>query len=215
MDRLIDEKMAGGFSRSDALRSARLEFGTPDGVKEEVRDVGWEARVEALWQDFRYATRRLTKTPGFTAVAAITLGLGIGANVAVFTLSWQVLFKPLPYPSPGQLVALWGDASYRGVPTSEVSPANFRDWSRQAASFSGMSAYMSGGGLTLTPVDQSSAVAVDSRQVDARFFDVVGVDPVLGRTFVEGDGGGGAAPVAVVSHAFWDQRLGGGPGCQA
>ena len=106
LDMAAQEKMKEGMTRKDALRAVRLERGSLEVTKEVVRSAGWESFVETLWQDLRFATRMLRKSPGFTAAVVLTLALGIGANTAIFTLIDVVMLKSLPVASPKQLYRL-------------------------------------------------------------------------------------------------------------
>src|SRR5258708_23621173 len=106
LEMAAEEKTKQGMGRNEALRSVRLERGSLDVTKEEVRSAGWESLVESCWQDLRFAVRMLRKSPGFTAVTVLTLALGIGANAAIFTVIDAVMLRALPVQHPEQLVAV-------------------------------------------------------------------------------------------------------------
>src|ERR1043165_8311320 len=134
-----------------------------------------------LGQDLRFGLRTLVKNPGFTIVAVIALALGIGANSAIFSVVNAILLRPLPYKSPDQLVAIWEEARHLGFPKDTPSPANFLDWRQQSTVFDGMSAFAERS-FNLTGVGEPERL--DGRRVSANLFDVLGVKPIVGRTFV-------------------------------
>src|ERR1700704_5890550 len=125
LEMAAEEKIKQGMSRKDALRAVRLEQGSLEITREVVRSAGWESFVETCWQDLRFAARMLRKNPGFTAVAVLTLALGIGANTAMFSVMQGVVLAPLQYVNPDRLVMVWENNPR--FPRTWVSYPNFRD----------------------------------------------------------------------------------------
>jgi len=162
--------------------------------------------METLLQDLRYGFRTLWQRPGFTAVAALTLALGIGANTALFSVVNGVLLRPLPYPDPDRVVMLW-EANQK-VQNNPVSYQNFNDWRSQAKSFEYISAHTGKWSGPETVIGGSEPVRVNVVSVFRDFFNVFGVAPIMGRTFSPEESTYGTAPVAVVSHRFWQHSLG-------
>ena len=165
--------------------------------------------METLWQDLKYAARTLRKNAGFTAVAVLTLALGIGANTAIFSVVNGVLLRPLPYPDRDRLVMVWERSSQTGQVQNVISPANFLDWRAQNRVFQQMSVISWGVG-TLT--GQGEPESLRGRQVNAPFFEMLGARPALGRTFTEDDDRPGAPRVVVISDRLWKRRFGSDPG---
>lgn len=162
--------------------------------------------LDSLRQDLAYAVRRLAKAPGFTAVAALTLALGIGATSAIWSVVNAVLLRPLPFPEAERLVEV--DQLWKGKAVSSHSPMNFLDIEKQARSFERMAA-MDTGGVTLT--GRGAATRLEGAMVSAAFFDVLRVRPVLGRGFVAGENEPGRDKVVVLGHDLWRARFGGDP----
>jgi len=162
--------------------------------------------METLLQDVRYGLRMLRKSPGFTVVAVITLALGIGANTAIFSVVNGVLLNPLPYPQPEQLVALY----QRTVQFSEASIPypDFLDWQRENRSFSALAAYRHED-FNLTGIGEPERLK--GEMVSATFFPLLGVKPVVGRTFTESEDQLGGAPVVLISEGLWKQKFGSSP----
>jgi hypothetical protein len=138
IDRRAEEFMTRGLSPEEARRAALLECGNVSRIRDDVRSHGWENSVETLFADLRYAVRRLRSSPGFTAIAIITLALGIGANAAIFSLVDAVLLKPLPYPRPEKIVTV-SEKNPFGV-RNFISTLNFLDWKEQNRCFQFLSA---------------------------------------------------------------------------
>lgn len=164
----------------------------------------------SLAQDARYALRTLRKSPGFTGVAVLILALGIGACTAVFSLASAVLWKPLPFAEPDRLVVLWNDFTrVGGTDRGNPSPANYVDWKARSRSFEDMAALIDVN-YNLTGDGEPQKLA--GIRATSNLFSVLGLDPILGRTFTPDDEGADALPVAVVSERLWLSRFGGDPG---
>ncbi|HZG54137.1 MAG TPA: ABC transporter permease [Pyrinomonadaceae bacterium] len=157
-------------------------------------------------QDLRYGFRMLWKSPGFTLVTVLALALGIGANTAIFSVVNTVLLRPLPYPN-GERIVFIGEWAQQ-VPEMSVSYPNFIDWREQQQTMEQIAAFRSAN-YVLTGVGEPERL--DGRQVSAAFFNVLGVTPALGRSFSPDEDKPGGNPVALISHGFWQRRLGGDP----
>ena len=140
LELLADQHIRGGLPPDEARRRAALRLGV-ESVKEQVRDVRQGAAIETFLQDVRYALRLLRRSPGFTAVALLTLALRIGANTTMFTIVNGVLLRPLPYPQADELVRLYLTNIEQGIPDGMVSPPDFDEWQSQTQSFASMGAY--------------------------------------------------------------------------
>ena len=163
--------------------------------------------METILQDLRYAARALLKSPGFTAVAVLTLALGIGANSAVFTVVNSVLLRPLPYAQPDRLVILWESNPPDGRGTNVVSPANYLAWKARATSFADLAAF-TWSQITFTGDDPEQ---VSGRAVTPTFFDLIGVAPVRGRAFTAEEAQPGGPRVILISDGLWRRRFGSDP----
>jgi predicted permease len=159
--------------------------------------------VETFLQDLRYGLRMLAKSPGFTAIAILTLALGIGANTALFSVVNGVLLNPLAYPQSGQLVAIYGKTT--GYEQAPINYPNFQDWQRETQAFSSMAIYRN---QDYNFIGTGEAERLTGYMVSADFFSTLGVAPVLGRTFRPDDDHPGAAPVVILGGGFWKRKFG-------
>jgi len=196
--------VARGLASGAALRAARLELGNVTGVKEQVRGYGWENFVETLVADLRHAARQLRSAPGFTAVTLLTLALGIGATTAIFSAVNPILFAPLPYAQPARIVMILelGSDGSRNAGTFGMYHG-FAERARSMASIAVFKPWQP----TMTGVDQPERF--DGQRVTARYFQVLGVSPTIGRDFQESDDRLNGPNVAILSDALWRRRFGG------
>lgn len=204
LDQSVAAHMAHGLSAEDARRAALLEIGNTTVVREQVRSSGWENIVEEAIADLRYAARRLRRSPGFTTVCVLTLALGIGGGTAIFGAVYPVLFQPFQYPDAGRIVHL-SDIGSGGEPI-EVTYGTFHELSERSRSFAGLAA-SDNWQPALMELDEPERLG--GELVTARYFDVLGVMPAVGRNFTATDDEPGAPRVAIVSDALARRRFGG------
>src|SRR5499427_116158 len=194
---------------TEAMRLARLQFGSCVCATEECREQRGISSIEIFAKDVRFAFRMLRKSPGFTAVALLTLALGIGANTSIFSVVSAVMLRPLPYANPGQLIFVpeaKPEAGISGLGMSYPTFVELRDGNRVFSAIAGLG----GHALVLTGYGEPSEVS--TVVVTSEFFTVLAAQPLLGRVFISEDGQRGAAPVVVLSEILWRNRFGADPG---
>ena len=200
-----DDLQRQGFSRDEAERQARVEFGAYERYKEECRETLGSRLLGELIADVRHGLRVLRQNPGFTAVALITLALGVGANTAIFSAVDAVLLRPLPYRDASRLVYIsefWPhETNVKTVPSPD-----FANWSEHDQLFDGLAAY--GGGAELNLTSAGEPERVQGARVTADFFSVLGVQPYLGRSFLREEDRPGGRNVVLLSFDLWQRRFG-------
>jgi putative ABC transport system permease protein len=202
-----DENIARGMALEEARYAARRKLGNTTMIREEIYNMNSLGWVETLWQDLRYATRMLTRNRGFTAVAVVTLALGIGATTAIFTVVNAVLLRPLPYPHPEQLIYVQEILGEYGV-NPFVWNSEFAAWTKQAQTLSPVAAYMnSWSNLTGSGEPQRVTVGMATNS----FFSLLGARPALGRLFLPEEDRPGGASAVVLSSSLWKRRFSGDP----
>jgi putative ABC transport system permease protein len=194
-----DDLILSGVPREEALRQARLAFGGVDRAKEECRDARGVNLLDGLIQDARYGARMLRKNSIFTAVVVVTLGLGIGANAAIFTVINSVLLNPLPYGEPERLVLMWERTPK--LASMMVSYPDYLDWKAQNHVFEDIAVYNRYQTFNLTGRDRPERLA--GGRATTNLFTVLGVQPALGRGFLPEEEGPGGARVAILTDALW------------
>jgi predicted permease len=202
-----DDLERSGLARAEAERRARTEFGGYQKFKEECREELGTHFLDTMLQDLRHGARVLRKSPGFTAIAILTLALGIGANTAIFSVVNGVLLNPLPYPDPEQVVTVCN-----GTPTSLetwLSYPDFLDVARENHSFSSLAAYESLVSANL--LGQGEAERVSVTEVSSTFFSTLGVTPILGRTLSSEEDQLNGPSAVILSGGFWKTKFGGSP----
>jgi putative ABC transport system permease protein len=206
LEEKIEGLVASGMPRKEATAAARREFGNLTLTEEDSCQVWRWPSLEDFFMDVRYGARMLAKNPAFTTVAVLTLALGIGANTAIFSVVNGVLLKPMPFPKQDQLLMLW-EKDKDGL-RSNTSWATFTDWNRENHSFTAIAAISLWTPTFITPHDAENLIGF---RVSSTFFDVMGMPLELGRGFLPSEDVRGNNFVVVLSHGFWQRRLGSDP----
>jgi putative ABC transport system permease protein len=206
---LTAEKIRQGMTPDAARRAAHLEAGGVEQIKEEVRDVRRGALLETTLQDFRYGLRLLKRSPGFAVLAVLTIGLGIGANSAIFSVINGVVRKPLGYPNSDRLMFITSQFRNMKFDRFWVSPPEFMEYKERTRAFSHLAAYTTGA-MNVSTGDQPERV--NAAFVTASMFQVLGVHPARGQVFTPEQDLPNAEPVVLVSHELWQRSFGGDPG---
>ncbi len=198
-----------GMSPEDARLRALRSFGPMEKHKEDTRDARGVSWLETLVADLRYGARALLKHPGYALLAVLTLGLGIGANTAIFSVINGVLLKPLPYEHGDRLVIVQQSRPLSGQPQVGVAIAEYFDYRERGKDvFDGLVEYHQ---MNFDLINRGEPDRVDTGVVSANFFDLLGIKPILGRTFVASDDVRDAEAVLILSHTYWRTKFGGDP----
>lgn len=203
----IEENIEAGMSAEEARYAALRAFGSVALAKEDSRAMWGFRSLETLWQDLRYGLRMLLKRPGFTAVAVLTLALGIGANTAIFSVVSALLLRPLPYAQPERLV--WIDELSPQHTGEPIPGPHFLEWAEQHQTLERLAAY---GEQNLTLTGAGEPERLECGRVSAEFFPTLGVRPFLGRNFLPDEDQPGRDRVMIISHSLWQRRFNSDPG---
>ena len=203
---LTDEKVAAGTGPDTAKRAARLELGDLEQVKDEVRDARAGAWIEQGLQDVRIGLRMLGRAPAFTAVALVTLALGIGANTAIFSVVDGVLLRPAPVEDLDRLAMVWETDRHSGTTREPASVPDYLDFRVRSTRFVTLSALM-GAEVNLTP-RTGDPVRLVGMRITHELLPTLGLKPILGRTFTAAEDQAGGPTVAVISQSLWERSFG-------
>ncbi len=210
LNRQIAENCAAGMSAAEARQAALRSFGNPVVLREQVRDNWSWNTLGALARDVRIGARTLLRTPGFALMAILVMALGIGANVALFTLVRSVLLRPLPFDQPNQLVGIFEETSDGSLHDNVVAGGSYGVWKDDSSSFSGLAIHeevqynLAGAGNQLPEV-------IHAENASASLLPLLGVQPALGRFFNADDDRPGANATVVLTWGLWKRRYGGDP----
>jgi putative ABC transport system permease protein len=206
----VAENVTNGMSEAEARREARLKFGSVEAAKEAVREGATLVAVETTMQDIRYALRGLRRNPGFAAAAIVSLAMGIGASVAIFTLADSLLLRPLPYREPDRLMMVWeANSRHKAPDRNVVSPANYLDWKAQNTVFESLALFSNG---RLAFSDGGRVEELDVQFLTADLLPMLGAQAWRGRLFSDADDRPGAPDTVLISYRLWQSWFGGDEG---
>jgi predicted permease len=208
IERETQEQIERGMSPEDARSAALRKFGNVTQVKEETREIWITVWLDQLWEDIRFGLRMLRKSPGFTAVAALTLAFGIGANTYIFSIVDALVFRPIEFPDPGRHVALWERLPASNVDRSEPTPAGFLDWKAQNHVFDHIAA-QAWWDANLGGVEHPEHLY--GFLVTPGYFEALEATPLLGRAFLPEEGTPGKDHVAMLSYGLWREHFAADP----
>ena len=208
LERQTELNIGRGMTPAEARRQAVLSVGGVEALKDECREARLGRVVETLLQDVRYGARMIRRNPGFSAVVILTLALGIGANTAIFSVVYGVLLRPLPYIHGGRLVVLHQPLKSLQVPDVGFSVQEIQDYRDHSHTLESVVEHHN---MNFLLLGKDTAERVDTGVVSANFFDVLGVKPLLGRTFLPRDDQPGSEAVLVLTYKYWQTNQGGDP----
>jgi predicted permease len=212
LDLAIEENMQRGMSAAEARRQALIRFGGVGQAKEQHRDARGLPALEILLQDLRYAFRTYRRNRGFTVIAVLILALGIGANIAVFSVVNTIMLRPLPFPEPQQLTWLAAGRGVGGLSNVTYTVSAYEEFQRHNQSFQQITCYNPFLGNSETKlIGQGDPQPVAGLMVAENFFQTLGVQPFLGRLFSPEECQKGGPPVVILGQAFWQRQFGGDP----
>ena len=207
----INDNLARGMSDGEARRRAYVKFGNPQQVREGEWQNNTVSLVDNLLRDLKYAARTLTKSPGFAVVAILVMALGIGANIALFTVVRSVLLNPLPYHDSERLFSLFQrpDKGKDANPYAPVDAGSFAEWKRSAADVAQLAMVSPWQGYNVSSEAGKLPEQIDAAWCSWDFFPTLGVTPAIGRSFTAEDDRPGAEATVILSSAFWKRRYSG------
>ncbi|HWA59373.1 MAG TPA: ABC transporter permease, partial [Gemmatimonadales bacterium] len=200
-----------GMKTTDAERKARLDFGSIESVREAERDARGGRWFHDFTGDVRYALRSLRRSPVLAATAVLTLALGIGANTAIFSAVNAVILRPLPFREPDRLYMLWEQNPEKGWYKNVVAPANMLDWKEQVPAFQDVGAWADWP-ASVTLLGDGRPTILRSAYVTGNAFSLLGVEPIVGRTFTDQETWRTGTPIVLLSERLWRTRFNADPG---